>query len=74
VPPAWAGDLVFGKSGKRTVATHVERKTGCLMLVPLTGRNTLIVGEPIVKDCAALTKALANLGLRQRDSRLGAGR
>ncbi|GGK41317.1 hypothetical protein GCM10010124_37720 [Pilimelia terevasa] len=56
VPGHWEGDLVIGKAGKTAVATLVERTSRMLILVPLTGRDSLTVGDAViaaVKDLPA---------------------
>jgi transposase, IS30 family len=44
----WEGDLVIGKGGKTAVATLVEHPSRFLILVPLTGRDSLTVSQAII--------------------------
>jgi IS30 family transposase len=48
VPGHWEGDLVIGKAGKTAVATLVERSSRFLILVPLSGRDSLSVGDAVI--------------------------
>jgi len=50
----WEGDLVVGKGGKTAVATLVERTSRFLILVPLTGRDSLTVSEAIISAAGPL--------------------
>jgi IS30 family transposase len=54
VPGHWEGDLVVGKDGRSAVATLVERTSRFLVLVPLTGRDSLTVGEAIIAATGGL--------------------
>jgi IS30 family transposase len=48
IPGHWEGDLIIGKDGKTAVATLVERMSRFLILVPLTGRDSLTVGDAVI--------------------------
>jgi IS30 family transposase len=54
VPGHWEGDLVIGKDGKTAVATLVERTSRFLILVPLSGRDSLSVGEAVIAATGGL--------------------
>ena len=54
VPGHWEGDLVIGKDGKTAVATLVERMSRFLILVPLTGRDSLTVGDAVIAATGGL--------------------
>jgi IS30 family transposase len=54
VPGHWEGDLVIGKDGRSAVATLVERVARFLILVPLTGRDSLTVGEAVIAATGGL--------------------
>jgi len=58
VPGHWEGDLVIGKGGKTAVATLVERTSRFLVLVPLTGRDSLTVGRAVIAATAGLPQHL----------------
>ncbi|MFC5291363.1 IS30 family transposase [Actinokineospora guangxiensis] len=58
VPGHWEGDLVIGKSGKTAVATLVERTSRFLILVPLTGRDSLTVSEAVIAAVGPLPTSL----------------
>lgn len=54
IPGHWEGDLVIGKGGKTAVATLVERTSRFLILVPLTGRDSLSVGDAVIAATGGL--------------------
>jgi IS30 family transposase len=54
----WEGDLVIGKGGKSAVATLVERTSRFLLLVPLTGRDSLTVTEAIISAVGPLPTSI----------------
>src|SRR6476469_2574047 len=58
VPGHWEGDLVIGKGGRSAVATLVERTSRFLVLVPLTGRDALTVGNEIIAATSGLPAAI----------------
>ena len=59
VPGHWEGDLVIGKGGKSAVATLVERTSRFVVLVPLTGRDALTVGDAVIAAAGALPPQIA---------------
>src|SRR3954462_8684246 len=59
VPGHWEGDLVIGKGGKSAVATLVERTSRMLVLVPLSGRDALTVGDAVIAVAGTLPPQLA---------------
>ena len=67
VPGHWEGDLVIGKDGKTAVATLVERTSRFLILAPLTGRDSLTVGNAVIAASARPDPPVADLGLRVGD-------
>jgi IS30 family transposase len=58
VPGHWEGDLVIGKDGRSAVATLVERTSRFLILVPVTGRDSLTVGEAVIAATGGLPAAI----------------
>ena len=63
------GDLVIGKGGKTAVATLVERTSRFLILVPLTGRDSLTVSQAIIAAVgdlpASITRSLTWIAERK---------
>ncbi|SDS72243.1 Transposase and inactivated derivatives, IS30 family [Actinoplanes derwentensis] len=59
VPGHWEGDLVIGKAGRSAVATLVERTSRMLVLVPLTGRDALTVGDAVIAAAGTLPPQIA---------------
>jgi len=59
VPGHWEGDLVIGKGGKSAVATLVERTSRMLVLVPLSGRDALTVGDAVIAATGTLPPQIA---------------
>ncbi len=58
VPGHWEGDLVIGKEGRSAVATLVERTSRFLILAPLTGRDSLTVGEAVIAATGELPASI----------------
>ena len=50
--------MVIGKAGRSAVATLVERTSRFLVLVPLTGRDALTVGDAVIAATAPLPEHL----------------
>ena len=49
---------MIGKDGKTAVATLVERVSRLLILVPLSGRDALTVGEAVIAAVDGLPAAI----------------
>jgi IS30 family transposase len=58
VPGHWEGDLVIGKGGRSAVATLVERTSRFLVLVPLTGRDSVTVSRAVIAATAGLPEVM----------------
>ncbi|MFT7841847.1 IS30 family transposase [Saccharothrix sp. BKS2] len=58
VPGHWEGDIVVGKGGRSAVATLVERTSRFLVLVPLTGRDSLTVTQAIISAAGPLPASI----------------
>jgi IS30 family transposase len=58
LPGHWEGDLVIGQGGRTAVATLVERTSRFLILVPLTGRDSLTVGQAVIAATGGLPAAI----------------
>ncbi len=58
VPGPWEGDIVVGQGGKTAVATLVERTSRVLVLVPLTGRDSLTVTQAIIAAVGPLPASI----------------
>jgi transposase, IS30 family len=56
---ATGGRLVIGKAGKSAVATLVERTSRMLVLVPLSGRDALTVGDAVIAAAGTLPPQIA---------------
>jgi IS30 family transposase len=54
----WEGDLIIGKGGKTAVATLVERTSRFLILVPLSGRDSLTVRDAIASTVGPLPPSI----------------
>jgi IS30 family transposase len=59
VPGHWEGDLVIGKGGRSAVATLVERTSRFVVLVPLSGRDALTVGDAVIAAAGTLPPQIA---------------
>jgi integrase-like protein len=59
VPGHGEGDLVIGKGGKSAVATLVERTSRFVVLVPLSGRDALTVGDAVIAAAGLLPPQIA---------------
>jgi IS30 family transposase len=57
VPGHWEGDLVFGSHNSQ-IATLVERKTRCVMIAKVNGKDTETVINALVKQAKHLPREL----------------
>jgi IS30 family transposase len=58
VPGHWETDLVIGRNGRSAVATLVERTSRFLILAPLTGRDSLTVGQAVIAATGGLPASI----------------
>jgi hypothetical protein len=71
VPGHWEGDLVNGKGGKSAAATLVERTSRFVVLVPLSGRDALTVGDAVIAAVGGANRQRARLRPPVRDATRG---
>ena len=58
VPGHWETDLVIGRNGRSAVATLVEGTSRFLILAPLTGRDSLTVGQAVIAATGGLPASI----------------